>query len=327
MSSAPGSPAVSTVSGWTFQPLFQGRDAPVEPAPRRWSRALVVAAPRPRPEPAGARGPPRRAPRDRRRAAGTDDRGRAFDGTLDRRGAAGRARPPGVRLVRDRCPGARAAFAAAIADRDAAFGPDRWPANVLSNHDQPRHASRFDVGERARDAPARATPGPRSPRDAADAARDAVPVLRRGDRRCGTSRSRTPRRSTRRPGAPASSPRGGTGTRLAGRCPGTGTPEAASRRGGRGLPLPPDFASRNVEAQAADPDFVLRPTRSCSGCGGRHRHSSGAPGARRDRRRRRLSYVRRERRRVGIGRAELLVSRSGSSTPRPAGGRSWRVAL
>jgi alpha-glucosidase len=36
------------------------------------------------------------------------------------------------------------AFAGAIAARDAAFGPGRWPANVLSNHDQPRHAGRYD---------------------------------------------------------------------------------------------------------------------------------------------------------------------------------------
>ena len=38
------------------------------------------------------------------------------------------------------------AFAAAIAAREAAFGPEGWPTIVLSNHDQPRHASRFDDG-------------------------------------------------------------------------------------------------------------------------------------------------------------------------------------
>lgn len=46
------------------------------------------------------------------------------------------------------------AFARSIADREAAFGPDRWPTVVLSNHDRSRHASRFDDGrhgdERAR---------------------------------------------------------------------------------------------------------------------------------------------------------------------------------
>ena len=34
-------------------------------------------------------------------------------------------------------------FRAAITAREAAFGQDRWPANVLSNHDQSRHATRF----------------------------------------------------------------------------------------------------------------------------------------------------------------------------------------
>jgi alpha-glucosidase len=37
------------------------------------------------------------------------------------------------------------AFAEAITAREAVFGSERWPANVLSNHDQPRHASRLDV--------------------------------------------------------------------------------------------------------------------------------------------------------------------------------------
>jgi alpha-glucosidase len=40
-------------------------------------------------------------------------------------------------------PWSAAAFAEAIEARDRAFGADPWPANVLSNHDQPRHASRF----------------------------------------------------------------------------------------------------------------------------------------------------------------------------------------
>lgn len=36
-------------------------------------------------------------------------------------------------------------FARAVEARERIFGPDRWPANALSNHDQPRHATRFDV--------------------------------------------------------------------------------------------------------------------------------------------------------------------------------------
>jgi len=35
------------------------------------------------------------------------------------------------------------AFRRAIRRRERAFGPDRWPTIVLSNHDQPRHASRL----------------------------------------------------------------------------------------------------------------------------------------------------------------------------------------
>ncbi len=36
------------------------------------------------------------------------------------------------------------AFARAVAVREAAFGPEGWPTVVLSNHDQPRSASRYD---------------------------------------------------------------------------------------------------------------------------------------------------------------------------------------
>ena len=48
-----------------------------------------------------------------------------------------------------------AAFARSIAVRETAFGPDRWPTIVLSNHDRSRHASRFE-GDRATDERARA---------------------------------------------------------------------------------------------------------------------------------------------------------------------------
>jgi alpha-glucosidase len=51
------------------------------------------------------------------------------------------------------------AFRAAIRRRVRAFGPDRWPTIVFSNHDQPRHASRLAAsvaGGADRDAVARA---------------------------------------------------------------------------------------------------------------------------------------------------------------------------
>ncbi len=51
-----------------------------------------------------------------------------------------------------------AAVGRAIAQREAAFGEERWPTAVFSNHDQPRHASRLadSVGAVDRDAVARA---------------------------------------------------------------------------------------------------------------------------------------------------------------------------
>ena len=69
--------------------------------------------------------------------------GELFDGTLV--DAAGLIAPH--HLVFDwsliTLPWSAAAFARAIEARDAAFGAEPWPANVLSNHDQPRHASRL----------------------------------------------------------------------------------------------------------------------------------------------------------------------------------------
>ena len=69
--------------------------------------------------------------------------GELFDGSIE--DAAGYVAPH--HLVFDWAilgrPWDAAAFARAVVARDAAFGPDRWPANALSNHDQPRHASRY----------------------------------------------------------------------------------------------------------------------------------------------------------------------------------------
>ena len=39
-----------------------------------------------------------------------------------------------------------AAIGRALDRREAAYGPDRWPTVVLSNHDQPRHVSRWGAG-------------------------------------------------------------------------------------------------------------------------------------------------------------------------------------
>jgi alpha-glucosidase len=160
-------------------------------------------------------------------------------------------------------PWSAAAFRAAIRRREKAFGSDRWPTVVLSNHDQPRHASRLadSVGARgpARDAIAKAaavlaltirgTPflyyGEElgmgdvdvPPEESIDAPAARVgPDFPWWDR----SRSRTPMPWEARPGA------GFT----------TGRPW---------LRLGPDVATRNVATQLADPDSVLQTYRRLLG--------------------------------------------------------------
>src|SRR5829696_1328753 len=153
-------------------------------------------------------------------------------------------------------PWSAGAFRAAIRRRERAFGPDRWPTAVLSNHDQPRHASRLAAtagleSERDRDAVARAaavlvltqrgTPfvyygeelgmgdvavTPDESID--DAATHVAPGFSWWDR----SQSRTP-------------------------MPWTGEPGAGFTTGTPWLKLGPDTATRNVQAQLADPDSVL----------------------------------------------------------------------
>ena len=53
-------------------------------------------------------------------------------------------------------PWAAEAFRAALRRRERAFGRHRWPTAVLSNHDQPRHATRLAVSEEMRDPIAKA---------------------------------------------------------------------------------------------------------------------------------------------------------------------------
>ena len=67
--------------------------------------------------------------------------------------------------------------------------------------------------------------------------------------------------------------------------PWNGHPGGGFTSGRPWLPLAPDFASRNVERQAADPDSVLSFYRRLLQLRRERRHSSGAPSAGRDRRR------------------------------------------
>ena len=98
-------------------------------------------------------------------------------------------------------------FADASRKHEERFGPDGWPTIVLSNHDQSRQASRLAPNARCRhqrrDRPRGGGPEP-------DPARDAIPLLRGGDR--GARRARAvarDHRSTgqaRRPPGPAARP-------------------------------------------------------------------------------------------------------------------------
>ena len=145
------------------------------------------------------------------------------------------------------------AVRAAIVERETAFGGDRWPTAVMSNHDQPRHASRFarSIGATDQDAVARAaavllltlrgTPflyyGEEIGMGDVDIPREEsvdLPASNVGpdftwwDR----SRSRTP-------------------------MPWSGDPGAGFTTGRPWLRLGPDAASRNVAAQLEDPGSVL----------------------------------------------------------------------
>jgi len=154
-------------------------------------------------------------------------------------------------------PWSAAAFKGAVLARDAAFGPERWPANVLSNHDQPRHASRL--------APAGVDAAAEAEGDARAKVAATLLLTMRG----------TPflyygeeiaLRNLSIPNAEAADPPARRASFLSpwwnrdqarGPMPWTGAPGAGFSSGRPWLPLPPDAARRNVSAQAADPASVL----------------------------------------------------------------------
>jgi alpha-glucosidase len=150
-----------------------------------------------------------------------------------------------------------AAFARALAARDAVFGTERWPANVLSNHDQSRHASRFAT---PRDGPTTTTEIDARAKVAAAMllTMRGTPFLYYGEEialrnlSIPNSRAADPparRASFRFPWWNRDQARGPMPWRS-----GAGAGFSASRPW---LPLPPDAATRNVERQAADPGSVL----------------------------------------------------------------------
>jgi alpha-glucosidase len=182
--------------------------------------------------------------------------GELFDGSLV--DAAGLIRPR--HLVFDftliSVPWSAAAFAGAIEARGAAFGPERWPANVLSNHDQPRHASRFEPT----DSQSGSAEGDARAKVAAVLLLSlrGTPFLYYGEE--------IALRNLSIPNSAAFDPPARRASFLfpwwnrdqaRGPMPWTTGPGAGFSAGRPWLPLPPDAAARNAERQASDPASVL----------------------------------------------------------------------
>lgn len=148
-----------------------------------------------------------------------------------------------------------AAFAAAIRRRERAFGSDRWPTVVLSNHDQPRHASRLlasaGLGPEHQDAVAKAAA-------VLLLTLRGTPFLYYGEELGMGDVAIPPAESI---DAPASrvGPDFPWWDRSASRTPMPWTAEPGSgfTSGRPWLRFGPDVAHRNVATQAADPDSVL----------------------------------------------------------------------
>lgn len=147
-------------------------------------------------------------------------------------------------------------FRRAIAAREAIFGPDRWPANALSNHDQPRHASRFDV-------PGTGVGGAGDARAKVAAAvtltMRGTPFLYYGEE-IGQRNIEVPREQAFDPFARRAEPSRDVFNRD--RCRGPiawdpNPPGHGFSGGPAWLPLSLDAPERNVATQTADPDSVL----------------------------------------------------------------------
>jgi alpha-glucosidase len=149
-----------------------------------------------------------------------------------------------------------AAFGHAIAAREAVFGHERWPANALSNHDQPRHASRYDVGDSGPDGP-----GDARAKVAATAllTMRGTPFLYYGEE-IGQRNLVVPNHEAFDPMARRADPESNVWNRDQSRGPiaWTATPPGHGFTQGKAwLPLSRYARRRNVALQAADPDSIL----------------------------------------------------------------------
>ena len=212
-----------------------------------------------------------------------------------------------------------------IAAREAAFGQERWPANVLSNHDQPRHASRF------------APPGVSEADGDARAKVAAAMLLTLRGMAFLYYGEEIAQRNIVVPNATAFDPPARRARLLFRwwnrdqcRAPMSwrGGPGAGFTTGRPWLPVSPDAPDRNVARQSAEPDSVLsfyrrliwlRRDTPVLGEGSQELIDVGDADV--------LAYVRRL---TDSSAIVLLNFASRSATidlPPPGSGRSWRVAL
>jgi alpha-glucosidase len=216
------------------------------------------------------------------------------------------------------------AFRDAIAAREAVFGPDLWPANVLSNHDQPRHASRFAPSDLA------APEG-----DARAKVAAAMLLTLRGmaflyyGEEIGLRNLVVPNAVAFDPPARRAGPIGSWWNRDQCRGPMSwrGGPGGGFTTGRPWLPVAPDAADRNVARQSAEPDSILsfyrralwlRRESAVLGFGQQELVDVGDPDV--------LGYVRRH---EGASALVLLnfASRPATVDLSPAGSRPWRTVL
>ncbi len=178
--------------------------------------------------------------------------GELFDGTAA--DAAGYAAPG--HLIFDfsllGLPWSAAAFRDAIRKRVAAFGSEIWPTNVLSNHDQPRHASRYAEGNpELGDARAKVLA-------ALLLTMRGTPFLYYGEEMAlrdlviPNDKAFDPQARRSSKAAPA-----WNRDQARGPLPWDGGPGAGFSDGTPWLPLPVDHASRNIAVEAVDPTSVL----------------------------------------------------------------------
>ena len=253
-SSGAGSSAASTASASTSS--TPSSSIPSCPRTRSGTGTDGVdpPAPRQRPRPARLRRPAGSIPGGRRRLPGPVLGRRALRRRPGTAADAHGGRPPRVRLGAGH--GAVVGRGLAVGHRSARAALRPGPAadaGALQPRPAPPRLAPRDVGRdrrhrRDREGRRRPPPGP---------ARDAVPLLRRGDRDGRRRRSRPTRSSTRRPASPGPSSRGGTATSAGRRWPGRASPGPGFTTGRPWIRIGDDARRRNVAAEEARPE--LRP--------------------------------------------------------------------